>query len=371
MISDSVPRFETHMEAAATPMEAQHEPTRSVRGAIYDRDGQLILLSQRIGGVDGERFPSDDPQRIDLSTSAAAVRWPGRTLYLGHHMNHYGHFLSEMLPTLWMLGRFGEYDNLAFHPFIFGSGRPAFMNAAFAALELPTDRIRLISTNTRFDELTVCERLVTLNHSANAHARSVYRHLADHFCAASSTASGYPDCLYFSRVRTSLRNGSRSIANEAALERWFERRGFAIVYPECLELAEQVRLVRNARIICGTEGSAMHNVVFATPGTRVITIGNARSEIRRRSAAHPAQAICNLLGEVDASFVPFRGKIIDDRRRICRLDIDGLTEHLDGLLPPAAPHRSRGNPSFRSSRLRGVRLEAWTFLRRWRSALRR
>ena len=70
------------------------------------------------------------------------------------------------------------------------------------------------------------------------------------------------------------RSLGRLCANEAELIRIAETRfGFTAVRMEKLPWREQIALLRNARIVAGQFGSAMHGTLFCDPGTRVVSLG--------------------------------------------------------------------------------------------------
>jgi capsular polysaccharide biosynthesis protein len=71
--------------------------------------------------------------------------------------------------------------------------------------------------------------------------------------------------VYFSRSR--VEGGLRHSQNETALEEALRQRGFAVVHPQELPLAEVAALVNGASLIAGPMGSAMHNVLFRLPDT--------------------------------------------------------------------------------------------------------
>jgi capsular polysaccharide biosynthesis protein len=57
--------------------------------------------------------------------------------------------------------------------------------------------------------------------------------------------------------------------NEGSIVAELQQRGFEIVTPDILSLAEQVRLFRDASLIVGPHGAGMTNIVFCEPGTIV------------------------------------------------------------------------------------------------------
>ncbi|HEX5687183.1 MAG TPA: glycosyltransferase 61 family protein [Ideonella sp.] len=74
--------------------------------------------------------------------------------------------------------------------------------------------------------------------------------------------------LYISRRG----EGRRPLVEEARIQRAAEAMGFEAVAPETLTLAEQVRLFATARGIAGPPGAAYTNLIWAQPGTRVLSI---------------------------------------------------------------------------------------------------
>ena len=78
--------------------------------------------------------------------------------------------------------------------------------------------------------------------------------------------------LYFSRSR--VQGGLRRSCNEEALEEALQQRGFVVVHPQELPLAEVAALVNGASLIAGPMGSAMHNVLFRLPDSPPLTTLN-------------------------------------------------------------------------------------------------
>ncbi len=74
--------------------------------------------------------------------------------------------------------------------------------------------------------------------------------------------------LYISRRG----EGRRPLVEEARIERAATAMGFEAVAPETLSLADQVRLFATARGVAGPPGAAYTNLVWAQPGTRVLSI---------------------------------------------------------------------------------------------------
>jgi hypothetical protein len=81
--------------------------------------------------------------------------------------------------------------------------------------------------------------------------------------------------IYFSCSR--LKRLQASSMDEGELEAALTARGFEIVHPQELPLAEVIHLVNQASVIAGAVGSAMHHVLFRLPGLPLTTLNFASS----------------------------------------------------------------------------------------------
>jgi len=78
-------------------------------------------------------------------------------------------------------------------------------------------------------------------------------------------ASGY-ERIYVSRYRTPMRR----VDNEPEVAELLEACGFRRVSPESLTVAEQAAIFAAARIVVAPHGAGLTNLVFCSPGTKVI-----------------------------------------------------------------------------------------------------
>jgi capsular polysaccharide biosynthesis protein len=84
------------------------------------------------------------------------------------------------------------------------------------------------------------------------------------------------DKLYISRSK--LRS-SRKFVNSQAIENWFRLKGWSVVYPETLSIAEQMSVFSKARQIVGDDGSGLHNCVAGAPGVKVLCLNFDRTNL--------------------------------------------------------------------------------------------
>ena len=92
-------------------------------------NGALVESSQRVGGLSGDHVVAADPATYRPGRRrrwpwpgrrSATARLTGTWLYAGNWMNHFGHFVTETLTTLWPDQL--EVVGLVSHPFIFEDG---------------------------------------------------------------------------------------------------------------------------------------------------------------------------------------------------------------------------------------------------------
>ncbi len=303
-IVETEPQCLTLRDAIATPFQivapADAEgllprPPSKVytRGCLHGSDGARVDLSVRVGGVDGDQAASIDPTFLPPDQRGGA--WlPGRSLYLGTFMNRYGQFITESLSRYWHEGAAG-FDHLVAYPFVHDAGTvqvKAFHRYLADLLDVPIDRMTVLSRQTVFDEIVVPEELWVHNVHANARMRALYGRISARHAAGRSTG----------RIFLSRTPGPTSrLANTLEVEEVLAGFGFQVLYPERIDIARQLSLYANCEVLAGFSGSAMHNCLFARPGLMTIEVGDARAQ------RHPAkmQIIANELAQVDARFIPF------------------------------------------------------------------
>jgi hypothetical protein len=326
LIDRSTPLCESYSNAIASSSLIKHPLNGWISGCLYDSNGTIIPLSQRFGGFYGDFFPNADAATIATDNLFNLPVLKGKSVYLGHFMPHYGHFLVEMLSSFWIYRTFSSFDYFVFHPFAFGEESPSYVRDAFQAFGIPLTKIRIIKTKTILTDVTIPERLVKLNKSAKTEARKVYEFLTDMFAKGNSLPANR--CYYISRVRMSLKFGQRVVINEPFIENTLNRMGFLTIYPELLSFPEQVSIFHQADIICGLSGSALHNCVFMRPNALLIELADLRS----LDSTHPMQDICNGLSNVAYHLIPFSGYILQQDKQLVIINHTSLLSQIKAIL---------------------------------------
>jgi capsular polysaccharide biosynthesis protein len=81
------------------------------------------------------------------------------------------------------------------------------------------------------------------------------------------------------------RKGYSSLFNEEELLPFIEAQGFEVVYPQQHSLADQVAIFDKAEVVLGAVGSAMSNLMFCRPGTKVIELRPAANTSHRQAVS--------------------------------------------------------------------------------------
>lgn len=266
---------------------------------------------------------------------------PGRWLWGGVLMDHFGHFLTESTGRLWALeGLERQIDGIVFLPERgFGRDRDlalkGYQRQFFDLLGVQAP-IRILTRATRFDRLEVPGPgfgIGPLMAGTQPFRRFVQARLAPDLPSAGG------ESLYISRSRLDLRLGG--VIAENLLERNLTAAGYEIYHPQDHGLAEQIAAYRAARRIVALDGSALHLVAMAArPGQSVAVI-------KRRTGSAPEGIAENLAGFtgkapllIDAIV---RNWIRSDRSRVDNLsygelDFPTLGAQLaaGGFLPPGS-----------------------------------
>lgn len=262
------------------PVAPGFRPDHFVSGAVYDGGGCLVSRSQRVGGLAHDHALSVDPTRLPTKDEEP-VELEGSWLYGGTWFNHFGHFLTETVTTLWPQE---PVDGVIFHPFWFGRERLPYQLEAMRLLGHVRRPSIVGRLRVRVQELLVPTRPYLPNGSAAPEALDVYDRLREAALPGGEASGGQdgPERVFLSRSRHNEgsaggRSASRrGVANDAEVDALAARLGFHVVFPEDLSLSEQIVLASGARVLAGPSGSALHLSVFAGADCRVVELGDGR-----------------------------------------------------------------------------------------------
>lgn len=286
----------------------------AMTGAVHDGAGRVVPASQR--WWDGDRVTPAAADPDEVRVPERGPRLDGTWLYAGHWALHFGHFLTEVLTNLWPDPAEHEWSGIVAHrsfrgpvvPPPSGPGpqpialRPWQVDllalAGYGDLEVQVVRHR----TARVERLVVPERPVVLKSWAAPEAAALWRRVSEAVGASGDAERVFLSRSAFHATTASARSDRSDAAWDTLLDEHFAAAGFAVVHPETLPIAEQIALVRGASVLAGPSGSGLHLSAFARAGTRVLEVGDQRSETAPMSSQRMVDAACGHL----TAFVGYR-----------------------------------------------------------------
>jgi hypothetical protein len=177
---------------------------------------------------------------------------------------NYGAFLFRTLPKL--AGRHGIIGRRkVIAPLYYQA-----MRDLFAMAGLPADQIIPHDSQVIYQyKKAIIPSLRNTHALLDEETRAFYGGLRDRFGSRAG-----PRKLYISRRSWSgsFAANHRVLLNEVELAGHLAREGFEIIAPQAMSSQQQIEAFSSADVIVGASGSAMFNVVFSHPGTRLLDI---------------------------------------------------------------------------------------------------
>lgn len=317
------PQVEVLHDAILSPVGKLHSESQKeigLVGCVYNAEGRKVALSERASGYYGDHYRNCSPDNIEVN-GVRYVQLDGHGIYLGHFMGHYGHFITETVSSFWYLLDDNRFDYFIFHPTDTIDLEVDFVRLVFEAFGIDSAKVVFANTPYRVAKLTIPERLIKLNISANIHVKNVYLRIVE--SAGEANQGGRR--VYLSRRMNSHSKLGRAILNERFIEDYMRRCGIEIAYPELLPFREQLKLFQNANLIIGFSGSALHNCVFMNSNTSVLEFG----DIRSRTFPHRMQLLCSGISRCHYDFVQWQGLILSKRHSLGLSDLSCLRRAAD------------------------------------------
>jgi hypothetical protein len=265
-------------------------------------------------------LPTDLVERLGAEPVRGAdlAEWkPGLYYFAGAAWNHFGHFLTEGLSRWWLLARLAPSVRAELR-FVLYDERPLarWQLDCLEALGVGAEQLVYLTEPQRFERLIVPAAAYNLHCAAAPPQAEVWEHIGRAFDRGSG-----PERVYLSRSRYTY---NRTLVNEAEVERRFRARGFTVLHPQELGIAEQVAAVRHASLIAGSAGSAMYLSAFARPGARRLIISPRNFTFR------DDQLISHLReGQLAYILCPRGARHVHPRRADYHVDLEILDTALD------------------------------------------
>lgn len=253
---------------------------------VFDCNFKFVKSSiQNHKGHKGQFIPKFDHNNIPYIDEDA--------IFLAHcGKNNFGHFLLEHINRGWCLLD-KKYQNMKI--VIINEINCTKINdyifVLLGLLGVKPENIILLNQTTQFKNVYI----PTPGFDLTAYYTQKYVNMYDTIASNVSGNDTY-DKIYLSKCKMPKKG---QVYGEEHIQKIFEKNGFKIIYPETLPLTEQIWLARNATVLAGCGGTALHLALFMKPGGQVIQI--KRNTILKDNAT--TQHLINIAKKLDNVFI--------------------------------------------------------------------
>lgn len=221
-------------------------------------------------------------------------------VFIGFFQNCYGHGITDHIKKLWFL-RTAEYENLLSEnnnlKIIYivekNAPLPSWQKEIFSLAGFDCSNWEQITEITRYKIIHIPFNSL-VNDEEYRMFTPQFRSTIDLIKSKVAKRVERPiKKVYF--TRTGIDNKWRECGEER-VERVFRKKGFTIIHPERLSVAEQISLLMECDEFASTEGSCAHNSIFCKPQTKVIIL-------RKADYANSYQIMINEFASLDVVYI--------------------------------------------------------------------
>ena len=223
-------------------------------GGVIDRDGSCVDISAVECCVQpGKAF--GEPEYRDE-----------KVVYCGYLIHHWGHFLVEGVARLWY---FLENDPTV-DKYVFVLDHDEIRQIKgnyreFLVLLKIWDKLEIINKPTTYREVIVPDLAFRRFGAYCPKFLEIFNAVADNVPPSSEPL---PEKIYLSR---SLLPKHKDLEfGFEALDDFFQRNGYAVLFPERIPLSQMIRYIRNADTVASVSGSLPQNMLFANQGQKLV-----------------------------------------------------------------------------------------------------
>lgn len=204
--------------------------------------------------------PAGARQTLRIDEEVVLLCGPGHLLY--------GHWLVDFLPRFHILETLGY--NIATLRYLLPHNVRPFTRHWLRLLGISD--AQLIPYHAATQRCEIARAMIPTNLRGHSRANPLLASaIAGLRQRIGVTENSQPDRRIFVS-RRNWNNQTRRLANIDQVEAIFRNRGFEIVSPELMDIADQVRLFTASQVIAGEYGSGLHGGVFAPQGATIIAL---------------------------------------------------------------------------------------------------
>lgn len=251
------------------------------KGGVVDEEGNYVDLSCI-------------PSRVQYAYPYDAAEYRDeKVVYCGYLVNHWGHFLIEAVTRLWY---YCENDaTVDKYVFFLDENEQREIKGnyrKFFELLKIWDKLEIINKPTTYREVIVPDLGIHTRYSYTPKLLKVF----DSITANVDPNPAWPtyEKIYYSRSQ--FAKGIPFEFGFDALDNFFEKNGYHILYPEKVPLDEMIHYIRNATTVASLSGSLPHNMLFARQGQHI-------EIIERLVISDDNQTDVNRMRELEVTYV--------------------------------------------------------------------
>ena len=251
---------------------------------VFDEHFNFVKSSAQVRKNNGNFYPKFNHDNISCIDADA--------VFIGNVYAQFGHFLLEHMNRAYAaLDK--KYKNMKYVLINNKSvdSVPEYMFVLLELLGIKRKNIIILEKTTRFRNVYVPDQGFNLPVYSSKEFGKTFDKIAKN---VKNPKTVY-DKVYVSRAKLK----SRKTYGEEKIQKIFERNGFKVIYPETLPLVEQIAIVKNAGVLAGCAGTALHLALFMRTGGTVIQI--KRNKLNKDSSS--TQYLINETKKLNSVFI--------------------------------------------------------------------
>ena len=228
---------------------------------VFDENFCFVKSSSQVRKNNGQFIPKFNHENIPYIDEDA--------VFVGNVYPQFGHFLLEhmnrayaALDKKYKNAKFVLVNNKDVSPV------PNYMFELLELLGVRRENILILNETTRFRRVYVPDQ----GFNIPVYSSEAFGKMYDAIAKNVKTPHEKYEKIYVSRTAMQ----TRRTYGEGVVQKIFEKNGYKIIWPEKLPLSRQIGLVKNARVLAGCAGTALHLALFMKSGGTVIQIKRNR-----------------------------------------------------------------------------------------------
>ncbi len=242
---------------------------------VFDEKFRFVKSSRQMRKNNGQFVPKFNHKNIRYMDVDA--------VFVGNVFPQFGHFLLEHMNRAYVAldkkyknAKFVLVNNKDVEPV------PNYMFELLELLGVARENILILNETTQFRRVYVPVQ----GFNIPVYSSVAFGKMYDAIAAAVKKPKRVYEKIYVSRMAMQ----SRRTFGEGVVQKIFKKNGYKIICPETLPLVEQIGLVKNARVLAGCAGTALHLALFMASGGVVV-------QIKRNAQAKCNADIQNLIND--------------------------------------------------------------------------